>query len=91
LVDLLFHPLEPTVHLPRLAGKFLVLEGQSDSMIPAAARSLLRQAVPEPKTVITFEGIHMGVGPNKMALLQKIVKASKTWLIQNGAINNCPD
>jgi len=86
-VDLVFHSLEPTVHLPRLSGKFLVLEGRDDSLIPEAARNLLRDAVPEPKTVITFEGNHMGVGPDKMALLQDIIATSKEWLIKNGAIN----
>jgi dienelactone hydrolase len=91
LVDLAFHPLEPTVHLPRLSGKFLVLEGRDDSLIPETARNLLREAVPEPKTVITLEGIHMGVGPDKMGLLQKIIATSKKWLIENGAINNGPD
>ena len=87
LVDLVFHSLEPTAHLPRLSGKFLVLEGRHDNLIPAAARNLLREAVPEPKTVITFEGNHMGVGPDKMALLQKIIETSRKWLIENGAIN----
>jgi len=48
-------------------------------------------AVPEPKTVITLEGIHLGVGPDKMALLQKIIATSKKWLIENGAINHGPD
>ena len=91
LADLLFHPLEPTVHLPHLSGKFLVLEGRDDSLIPETARNLLREAVPEPKTVITFEGTHMGVGPDKMALLEKIIETSKTWLIDNGAIKEGPD
>ena len=91
LVDLVFHSLEPTVHLPRLSGKFLVLEGRDDRLIPEAARNFLQEAVPEPKTVITIEGNHMGVGPEKMALLQKIIKTSKTWLIENGAINQGPD
>jgi len=90
-VDLVFHSLEPTVHLPRLSGKFLVLEGRDDRLIPEAARNLLREAVPEPKTVISFEGNHMGVGPDKMALLQKIIETSKQWLIENGAINRGPD
>ena len=44
-VDLVFHSLEPTVHLPRLSGKFLVLEGRDDSLIPASSRNLLRDAV----------------------------------------------
>jgi hypothetical protein len=91
LVDLIIHPLEPTVHLPHLSGKFLVIEGRDDRLIPEAARNLLRGAVPELKSVITFEGNHMGVGPDKMALLQKIIETSKTWLVENGAVNNGPN
>lgn len=90
-VSLIFHCLEPTVHLPRLSGKFLVLEGRDDRLIPKTACNFFKETVPEPKTVITFEGDHMGVGPEKMALLQKIIKTSKTWLIENGAINHAPD
>jgi hypothetical protein len=33
----------------------------------------------------------MGVGPDKMALLQKIIETSKTWLVENGAVNNGPN
>lgn len=91
LVNLAFHSLEPTVHLPRLSGKFLVLGGQNDDRIPAAARNFLQEAVPEPKTIITFESSHMGVAPEKMALLQKIIETCKSWLAKNGAINPGPD
>jgi hypothetical protein len=91
LVNLAFHSLEPTVHLPRLSGKFLVLEGQNDQRIPEAARHFLQQAVPEPKTIITLTGSHMGVSPEKMALLRKIIGICQTWLIENGAINPGPD
>jgi hypothetical protein len=90
LIDLVFHCLEPTVHLPRLSGKFLVLEGQDDRLIPKAARHCLQAAVPEPKTVVIIAGNHMGVGPGKMALLRKIIKICQTWLRDNGAINPGP-
>ena len=90
LIDLLLRPLEPTEHLSRLSGHFLVLEGHDDSLVPAAARKNLRDAVPEPKAVITFEGNHMGVGQDKMALLQKIIDASKKWLLETGAANGGP-
>jgi dienelactone hydrolase len=90
LLDLALHPLEPTLHLPRVSGKFLVLQGQDDGLIPGAARDRLKAAVPDPKTIITFEGTHMGVGPQKMALLQEIIAASKRWLMENGAVNPVP-
>ncbi len=87
LIDVLLRPLEPAQHLPHLSSHFLVLEGRDDSLIPETARDRLREEVPEPKTVIVFEGNHMGVGPDKMALLQKIIDASKKWLVENGAVN----
>ena len=90
-VDIVFHALEPTVHLPRLSSKFLVSKGRNDRLIPAAASNFLQEAVPEPKTIITFEGSHMGIAPEKMALLQKIIGICKTWLIENGAINHISD
>lgn len=87
VIDILLRPLEPTEHLPYLSGHFLILEGNDDKLIPANARMALRNAVPEPKTIITFEGNHMGVGPDKMELLQKIIDASKKWLIDSGAVS----
>jgi hypothetical protein len=87
MIDLVLHPLEPTLHLPHLSGHFLVLEGRDDGLIPATTRARLRDAVPQPKDIITFEGNHLGVGPDKMALLQKIIEKSRNWLVENGAVN----
>jgi|HubBroStandDraft_1064217.scaffolds.fasta_scaffold02660_9 hypothetical protein len=87
LIDLLLRPLEPTEHLGKISGRFLVLEGERDSLIPEAARTRLRDAVPEPKTVIAFEGDHMGVGADKMDLLRQIIAESKAWLVARGAVD----
>lgn len=87
IVELLLRPLEPKKHLPHLIGHFLVLQGENDTLIPARARVHFLLAVPQPKTVVTFEGNHMGVGPDKMELLQKIIDTSKKWLIENAAVN----
>jgi len=87
VLDCLLSPLEPTRHLSHLSGHFLILQGQEDTLVSEAARRCLREATPEPKTVLTFGGNHMGVGKEKMVLLQEIVTASKEWLIENGAIN----
>jgi hypothetical protein len=86
LVNILLSPLEPAKNLPRLSGEFLVLQGSDDSLIPSDARARFRDAVPEPKTVTTFDGDHMGVDPDKLGLLQQIIGASKLWLIDKGAI-----
>jgi hypothetical protein len=86
LIDIPLSPLEPDRHLPRLSSEFLVLEGLDDSLIPEAARARFRDAVPEPKTVKTFEGDRMGVGPDEPAPLSRIIAAGKAWLIDKGAI-----
>lgn len=87
VVDVLLHPLQPTEHLAHLSGQFLILEGHGDTLIPESARARLREAAPEPKTIMDFEGDHMGVGSEKTALLQRIIAASTTWLIEKGAVN----
>ncbi|MDX2027600.1 MAG: hypothetical protein SFW62_03075 [Alphaproteobacteria bacterium] len=86
-IDIVLHPLEPTLHLPKLAGSFLILEGKDDTLMPPDARALLRDSVPQPKTVITFDGTHMGVGQSKAVLLEKIIAASGQWLVASGAVN----
>jgi len=87
VIDVLLHPVEPTVNLPYLSSHFLVLEGRDDALIPADARALLRDSVPDPKDVVVFNGDHMGVGPGKQELLEQIIRVSHDWLIRNGAGN----
>jgi dienelactone hydrolase len=87
LVDFFLRPLQPAWHLTRIKGRFLILEGDTDTLISAEARGLLRRSAPEPKTVIVFGGDHMGVGPDKRALLQEIVTTSRNWLTAAGAID----
>lgn len=87
VTDLLLRPLEPTGHLAHLTGRFLVLEGRDDGLIPAAARAGLRDAVPQPKSVESFAGDHMGVGADKHALLHDIIAASRAWLVRTGAVD----
>lgn len=87
ILDLALDPLQPTRHLAQLSGQFLILEGADDSLIPTAARLRLREAVPEPKTLITFDGGHMGVGADKQALLRDIIAKSRAWLVDKGAVD----
>ena len=87
IVSVMFHPLEPTLHLPNLAGHFLILEGKDDTLMPESARTKLRDLVPEPKTIVVFEGDHMGAGPGKTELLDKIIATSREWLTRVKAVN----
>jgi len=87
VIDFLFRSLQPTANLPQLSSHFLVLEGRDDALVPAGARARLRDAVPGSKDVIVFNGDHMGVGAGQMELLGQIIRTSRAWLLQNGAVN----
>jgi hypothetical protein len=82
----LLRPIEPSHHLPRLEGRFLVLEGEDDELIPAAARARMTALTPEPMTHIAFDGHHMGVGRHQQALLAEITETTLTWLREQGAV-----
>jgi pimeloyl-ACP methyl ester carboxylesterase len=85
--DLLFRPVEPAEHLPFLRGRFLLVGGSNDAFVPAAAAQRMRDLTPEPKTVVLLEGGHMGVGANQLALLEEIILVTRTWLVEQQAIN----
>ena len=85
--DMLLRPVEPAEHLPHLSGRFLVLGGSEDSMIPERSFDLMRGLTPEPKTVVLFDGEHMGMGESKRELLDEIIRISRGWLLEHGAVN----
>jgi hypothetical protein len=85
--DLLLRPVEPALHLPYLSGHFLVLEGTEDRFVPPDAAALLRNATPQPRTVIDFPGGHIGPGRDQQALLAEVIAASTRWLVGETAVN----
>ncbi len=82
----LLRPVEPLQHLPSLEGSFLVLHGTRDRLIPGWATENLLEATPEPRTVRAFDGDHMGLGPDQRALLAEIMRVSRAWLVDQGAV-----
>ena len=86
VADTLLRPLEPAEHLPHLTGRFLVLGGRDDRFVPAAAAQRLRALTPEPRSVVEFDGDHMGVGEHQLTLLAQIIDTSAAWLIAEGAV-----
>jgi hypothetical protein len=56
LAEVLLWPVEPSAHLPHLAGRFLVLEGRDYQLIAAPAAARLRELTPAPKRVPTRRG-----------------------------------
>jgi len=90
LADLVLWPAEPSAHLPYLTGRFLVLEGRGDLLIPAPAAACLRERTPSPKRVVALDGGHMGIGPAQERLLNLIIAESRAWLTDEGAVNPSP-
>jgi hypothetical protein len=87
LADRLLRPIEPAQHLPHLSGAFLVIGGRDDRLVPPRPARRLRDLTPEPKSIVLLEGGHMGVGRGQAALLAEIVRASRAWLVAEGAVN----
>lgn len=83
---LLLRPLDPAEHLPHLAGRFLVIGGRDDRLVPEGPARRLREATPEPKTVVLLDGAHMGTGPSQTALLAEILAVTERWLTEAGAV-----
>ena len=88
VVNLSLWHLDPVRHLPTLEGRFLLLAGgDEDHLIPQAEASRYIALTPDPKEVVVLEGGHMGVGAYQTALLDEIIRISRAWLIEQGAIN----
>jgi hypothetical protein len=85
---LLLRPLEPSLHLPHLRGRFLVLGAADDRFIAPAAAHRLAELTPQPRKVVLIEGDHMGVGPDRWKILARVVDATRSWLIEQGAIES---
>ncbi len=78
--------LDPDAHLPYLEGRFLVIYGEEDDMVPPPAARRLAELTPEPKTVVVLPGRHMGVGEEERATLRRIAAISRQWLLAQGAV-----
>ncbi len=90
-VNLLLWHLDPVRHLPQIeSGRFLLLTGADDRLIPQEAAERYINLAPDPKQVLVFDGDHMGVGQHQMELLDEIIAASRDWLVAERAINPPP-
>jgi dienelactone hydrolase len=85
--SLLLRPVEPAEHLPYLSGRFLLIGGVEDRLVPPSSSELLRELTPEPRTVVLLEGEHIGTGAGQRALLEEVVRLTRHWLIEQGAID----
>lgn len=87
LAERLLRPLDPAEHLPHLSGRFLLIGGRDDGLIPERSARLMRDLAPQPKTIVLLDGRHMGVGKDQTALMKRILEATEDWLTDQGAVN----
>lgn len=88
--ELLLAPVDPALHLPALAGRFLVVGSTNDSIVSAEASRSLEALTPIPKVTIRLPGDHVGTGPDREALLDAALTVIRCWLMAEGAVNS-PD
>ena len=89
LVELLavsIRPVEPALHLPRLKGEFLFINGKRDIQIPPASALLMQRLVPGPKRVVWLEAGHMNA--EEPVLLAQIIRISREWMMQRKALED---
>jgi hypothetical protein len=86
--DLLLRPIEPAEHLPQLAGRFLLIGAAEDRLVPRPSFELLRDLTPEPKTFVLLDGGHIGTRARQRELLEEIVRLTRGWLIDQGAVTS---
>jgi hypothetical protein len=78
-------PMEPDLHLPHLEGRFLILNGLYDTQIPESSWRELQRITPSEKKIINLEADHMR--PSRPELTDRLVRISRRWLLEQGAIN----
>lgn len=87
VADFYFGPLDPVEHLPHLSGRFLVIGGEKDGLVPENSARLMQDLAPEPKTVVRLGGEHIGVGRDQEALMAEILSVVEAWLKEQAAVN----
>jgi dienelactone hydrolase len=88
--NLLLRPVEPSLHLPHLRGRFLVLGAETDRLIDPRATQRLAELTPEPRTVVRIAGGHVGLGADRREILERVVSVSRAWLVEQGALDPEP-
>ena len=74
-------------HLPHLSGRFLLIAGTDDGLVPEEPARLMEELAPDPKTIVRLSGQHIGVGKDRTALFEQILEVTEDWLVNQGAVN----
>lgn len=78
-------PMEPSMHLPSLENRFLVMNGKEDDQIPVPSWQELHRLAPVGSTILLLNEGHMH--PRKPDLTERLVHISRQWLLVQGVIN----
>ena len=78
----MLRPLDPATHLPEISGPFLIINTPDNVAIPASARTVLEDLVPEPKTIAA---VTRGTD-NEETYVGRIVRITQNWLIAQSAL-----
>ena len=77
--------IEPAYHAPYMDSEILLVNGTQDTQIPEVCWRELHALVPHPKTIMKLNEGHMH--PRKPELTLKLVRLTRDWLLERGAIN----
>jgi hypothetical protein len=83
-LDLAMRPFDPVRQLPFLRGRFLVLRGAQDEMIPVASSLALENALPEPKQIEILQTPHIGV--SRPEIISQAFSLITQWFTEQRAI-----
>ncbi len=72
-------------HLPYLSGRFLVIEGLQDTIVPHASTQALYEGLPHPKTLIQLDVPH--INDDRPDIILKTSQVIKTWLKENAVFD----
>jgi len=85
MVWLILKPLEPALHLSKISGPILVINGKDDERLPANSVTRLQALLPEPKTIINVDGAH--IDGKRPEIIKNTVRLARAWLVSQGALN----
>ena len=78
-------PFEPTEHVSKLSGNFLILGATDDQVFPKDSLDALIESTPAPKEVIMVDGNHIGLSqPERVRESFKIIKK---WMLKKYSVN----
>lgn len=81
----LVRPLEPSLHLPQVRTKALVILGTVDAKVPYRNARLMYDLHGGPKTLLELEAPHLD--PRQPERTARVVEASRVWLVDERAMN----